>query len=195
MTQAAVGFRVHSGWAAAVIVAGSKSSPLVVDRRRIELTDGLKQPYHAAKQLPLTAAESLIERCRESARLWARRGLDEIMRAHPIGACGILLAAGRPLPELAAILASHALLHTAEGEFFRQAIIEVSRELGLAVRAVKERELLDVCAAELKLSPDKLRERLAEWGRALGPPWRHDEKYAALAAWLSLERVKPSMRE
>jgi len=189
MTQAAVGFRVHSGWAAAVTVAGSKSSPVVADRRRIELADGTpgsRQPYHAAEELPLATAEAFIGRSRKSARLLARRGLDEIMRAHPIGACGMLLAAGRPLPALAGILASHALIHTAEGEFFRQVVTDVSGERGLNVRAVKERELLEVCTAELKLSPDMLQQRLADWGRALGPPWRLDEKYAALAAWLAL---------
>ena len=189
MTQAAVGFRVHSGWAAAVTVAGSKNSPVVVDRRRLELADGApgsKQPYHAAEDLPLAAAETLIGRCRKSTWLLARRGLAEIMSAHPVGACGLLLAAGRPLPELPGILASHALIHTAEGQFFRQAIADVSRERGLPVRVVRERELLDVCLAELELSPDKLQHRLANWGRVLGPPWRQDEKYAALAAWLAL---------
>jgi len=187
--QAAVGFRVHSGWAAAVTVAGSKSSPVVGHRGRIELADGApgsRQPYHAAEKLPLAAAQALIGRCRKSTWLLARRALDEITCAHPIGGCGVLLASGLPLLELSRILASHALIHAAEGEFFRQAITEVSRERGLPVRAVKERELLDICAAELKLSPDKLQKRLADWGRALGPPWRKDEKYAALAAWLAL---------
>ena len=101
----------------------------------------------------------------------------------------MLLAAGRPLPELAAILASHALIHTAEGQFFRQAITDVSTGFGLPVRAVKERDLLDTCVSELKLSPDKLQQRLADWGRTVGPPWRQDEKYSALAAWLALVRL------
>jgi hypothetical protein len=191
MKQSAVGFRVHSGWAAAVTLTGPQTSPVVEDRRRIELADGTpgsKQPYHAAEPLRLAEAEALLERCRKSTWNLARQGLDEIRSAHSIGACGMLLAGGRPLPELDRILASHALIHTAEGEFFRQAIIEVSRELGLPVRAVKERELLDTCAAELKLSPTELQQRLADWGRAMGPPWRQDEKYAALVAWLALPR-------
>ena len=36
---AALGLRAHSGWAALVVVAGPRSSPAVVDRRRIELID------------------------------------------------------------------------------------------------------------------------------------------------------------
>ena len=189
MTQAAVGFRVHSGWAAAVTLAGPKSAPLVLDRRRVELIDGSpgsKQPYHAAESLDPAAAEALLERFRKSTWLLAQRGLDEITRAHAIGACGVLLGGGRALPELAKILASHPLLHTAEGVFFRQALIDAGRERGLPVRAVKERDLLDTCAAELKLAPALIDRHLAEWGRALGPPWRQDEKFAALAAWLAL---------
>jgi len=191
MKGGTVGFRVHSGWAAAVTLSGPQTSPIVEDRRRIELADGTpgsKQPYHAGEPLPLAEAEALIERCRRSTWNLARQGLDEIRSAHSIGACGVLLAGGRPLPELSRILASHALIHTAEGEFFRQAIKGVSLELGLAVRAVKERELVDTCCVELRISPTELLERLAEWGRAMGPPWRQDEKYAALVAWLAMAR-------
>jgi len=36
----------------------------------------------------------------------------------PVGSA-LLLASGRPLPKLETILASHALIHTADGEHFR----------------------------------------------------------------------------
>lgn len=189
MAQAAIGFRVHSGWAAAVVLSQAAGSPAVVDRRRIELADakiaGSKQPYHAAEGLPMKQAAALIDRCRESTWSLARRGLEEIAATHSVSRCGILLSAARPLPDLAAILASHALIHTAEGEFFRRAIAEACRERGVPVRGVKEKELTDVCARELRLPLPDLRQRLTDWGRALGPPWTQDEKYAALAAWLA----------
>jgi hypothetical protein len=194
MTQAAVGFRVHSGWAAAVTVAVTAErparSPAVVDRRRIELADaglpGTKQPYHAAEHLPMPEAREWIERCRRSTVSLARRELAGICSRRPVAACGLLLAAGRPLPGLEAILRSHALIHTAEGEFFRQALRDAAEESKLALRALPERALFETCARELKLSPAGIEQQLAEWGRALGPPWRQDEKYAALAAWLAL---------
>jgi hypothetical protein len=188
MAQSATGFRVHSGWAAAVTVAGPGGSPRVVDRRAIQLADaklkGSKQPFHAAEGLPIQEAEALIERCRESTWSLARRGFAEI--GHQIGACGLLLSSARPLPELAAILASHALIHTAEGEFFRDAIRRAGRERGLMVRAVKERDLYDACEKELRLSRAGIDQRLAEWGKQMGSPWRQDEKFAALVAWLAL---------
>jgi hypothetical protein len=185
-----VGFRVHSGWAAAVTVAGEATAPAVVDRRVIRIADpglkGSKQPYHAAEPLPMAEAEALIGRCRESSRALARRGLDEIGRTCSLRACGLLLSSGRALPDLAAILGSHALIHTAEGEFFRDAIREASRSRGLPLRAVKERDLYAVCEAELQLPRVELDHTLARWGKQLGSPWRQDEKFAALAAWLAL---------
>jgi hypothetical protein len=157
----------------------------------IQLADakikGSKQPFHAAEGLPLKQAEALIDRCRESTRALARLGLDEIARAQEIGACGILRSSGRPLPDLAAILASHASIHTAEGEFFREAIRDATHDRGLRLRAVKERDLLAVCEEELRLSRAELDGKLAQWGKHMGSPWRQDEKFAALVAWLLLK--------
>jgi hypothetical protein len=190
MTQAATGLRVHSGWAAAVTVGGSAEFPEILDRRVIVVADamvkGSKQPFHAAERLPLAEAEALIGRCRQSTLALARRGLDEIGQGREIGTCGMLLASGRPLPDLPAILASHALIHTAEGEFFRDAIASACQQRILAMVRIKERELFDTCAVELKRSRAELDEQLSDWGKLLGPPWRQDEKYAALAGWLAL---------
>ena len=187
---AAVGFRVHSGWAAAVVVGESAGALMVLDRRRIEIADpkipGSKQPYHAAEGLPIREAAALLDRCRRSTGALAQRALEEICRALPVARCGMLASSARPLPELPAILASHALIHTAEGEFFRAAIAEAAQARKLAPRRVKEKEIFQVCARELDLSAAEVRERLAAWGRTLGPPWTQDEKYAALAAWLAL---------
>jgi len=67
---AALGFRSHSGWTAAVAVSGSPRNPVVIERRRIETADpairGSKQPFHAAEPLAFAKAEALIQRCRES---------------------------------------------------------------------------------------------------------------------------------
>lgn len=195
MAQAAIGFRVHSGWAAAVVVGEREGAPAVLDRRRIEIADakfpGSKQPYHAAEGLPMKQAAALIDRCRKSTWSLAREGVEELCRAHDVGWCGMLTAAGHRLPDLAAILASHALIHTAEGEFFRRAIADASQERKLAVRPVKEKDLLETCARELGLAAAALRQRLTDWGRELGPPWTQDEKFATLAAWLVLYGKNP----
>src|SRR3989475_807242 len=51
MAKIAVGFRVKSGWAAAIVLSGPSSSPSVLHARRIELCDPAvpesRQPFHA----------------------------------------------------------------------------------------------------------------------------------------------------
>lgn len=199
MTRAAFGFRAHSGWAAVVAVANPPQSravlaePVVVDRRRIELVDagvpGSVQPYHAAAEMDPQRAEEWVKRCRERARLLAQRALDVLigdLKSYHVVACGILLASGRPLPDLAATLASHALIHTAKGELFRDALRRASGQWGLPVTGVKEREVYTRCADEFGMKVDTLGHRVTEMGRAVGSPWRQDEKLAALAGWLAL---------
>jgi hypothetical protein len=191
--RAALGFRTHSGWAALVVVAGPRRSPTVIDRRRVELTaPGIpRQPYHSAEKLDLKEAERLVGRCASTAVRLARqavRALVEELRdkGHEVASCGILLASGRPLPTLAATLASHALIHTAEGELFRDALSRASEQCSLPVTGVRERELYERGAKEFRMAPNQLRRHVAEMGRAIGPPWTQDQKHAALVGWLAL---------
>jgi hypothetical protein len=194
-TDAALGFRAHSGWAAAVAVSGSPTAPVVVDRRRLEIADpddpDAKQPYHAAEPLDFPAAQRLIRGCTETSQRLARDAVGAMiadLRAsgHVVFGCGLLQASGRPLPDLAGILASHALIHTAEGQMFRDVLVAAGRHHRLPVIEIRERELMARCTANLRLSSEQVTRTLAEIGRTLGPPWRQDEKFATLAAMLAL---------
>jgi hypothetical protein len=168
----------------------------VIDRRRIVLADpaieGSKQPYHEAEGRKPKDAERLVTRCIDSSRRLALEALaavrDELRgRDHEIAGCGLLLASGRPLPgDLHAILASHALIHAAEGEMFRDVLVRAGEHLSLPVTGVRERELLALAAEATGLEAPELQRRVGEMGRALGPPWRQDEKLATLAAWMVL---------
>jgi len=192
-TRAALGFRAHSGWAALVVVAGPARSLVVIDRRRVELiAPGIpKQPYHAAEKLDLKEAEKLVGRCADTAYRLARQALRAVLdglrhTGHDVVGCGILLGSGRPATSLAATLASHALIHTAEGELFRGALTRASEHCGLPVMGVRERELYERSAARLRTSVGDLQLRISEMGRAIGPPWTQDQKQAALVGWLVL---------
>ena len=193
--QAAVGFRVHSGWAAVVAVCLDKGAPVVLARQRVHLVDTFtyefRQPYHTAEKMLQGQAREFIERMRDEARRLGYRAIGELeSRTQEQGVkltrCGLLLASGRPLPGLEKILASHALIHTADGEHFREAIIHASERCGLAINCVKERELLDRAGQVFRLKPKELLRRVTELGRPLGAPWSQDEKYATIAAWLAL---------
>ncbi len=176
-------------------VAGSPTAPVVVDRRRLEIADpddpDAKQPYHAAEPLAFAAAQRLVQGCTETSQRLARDAVGAMiadLRAagHAVVTCGLLQGSGRPLPGLTGILASHALIHTAEGQMFREVLAAAGRHHGLPVVEIRERELMTRCMADLRLSPERVTQMLAELGRTLGPPWRQDEKYATLAAMLAL---------
>jgi hypothetical protein len=197
MIEVAFGVRSHSGWAALVAIAGPPAEPAIIGRQRIELSGAgqPKQPYHAAEPLKLKEADALIRRCNVASRALAVRAfratIGPLRRdGHEVVGCGLLLASGRALPALAVVLASHALIHAAEGEMFREALRRASGACGLPLTEVRERDLWEQCAKVLRLPLPTLKRRLDDWGRSLGPPWRQDEKYAALAGWLALAAGK-----
>ena len=202
LKQATLGFRVHSGWTALVAVSLEKGAPVVLARERVHLVEiftyEFRQPYHTAGKMLLGQARDFIERVRDEARRLAHRaihGLQSDLQKQGIALkkCGLVLASGRPLPELEKILASHALIHTADGELFREAIVHAGARLGLRTEGIKERELLDQAGQVLRVQPAALMRRITELGRPLGSPWSQDEKFATLAAWLAL--TAPSTRE
>jgi hypothetical protein len=177
----ALGFRAHSGWAAMVAAAGTLEEPRVLDRRRIVIADPeMKQPYHAAAELPLAEAEAIVANAIASSRQLAidaiAAAVDALQRkGHEVAACGILTGSGRALPNLEGILASHALIHTAEGELFRDVLIQAARECGLAVATLRE-----------KTVPVDALKTIATLGKLIGPPWTQDQKYATIAALSAL---------
>ena len=196
--QAAVGFRVHSGWSAVVAVSLEKGAPVVLARQRVHLVETFtyefRQPYHTAEKMLAGQAREFISRMRLEARRLAYSAIQELAsRTQEQGAkltrCGLLLASGRTLPELDKILASHALIHTADGELFREGILHAIARCGLEDFRVKEKELLDRAGRTLRIKPNALMRRVTELGRSVGSPWSQDEKLATLAAWLALRGI------
>jgi hypothetical protein len=198
MKNAALGFRAHSGWTALVALSVSKGSPLVLARERAHLVEvftyEFRQPYHTAKKMPHAEARAFISRVRAEARRLAYRAIQGLQgslqkQGYELSCCGLILASGKPLPGLEKILASHALIHTADGELFREALLHASARCGLPVLSVRERELLERAGQALRLKPADLTRRVTALGRRLGAPWSQDEKFATLAAWLALRGV------
>ncbi|HKI10729.1 MAG TPA: hypothetical protein VKA02_01350 [Candidatus Acidoferrum sp.] len=195
MKQAAVGFRVHSGWSAVVAVCLEKGAPVVLHRQRAQLVETFtyrfRQPYHTGEKMALAEAREFIAGVREKGRDLAYRGLRDLQveleaRGYQLTRGALLLASGRPLPELEKILSSHALIHTADGELFRECLLHASSRCGLAVVSIRERELLEQAAKALRVKRPSLLRRVTELGRLFGAPWTQDEKFATLAAWLAL---------
>jgi hypothetical protein len=127
-----------------------------------------------AKRLALASLRSLQADLEE--------GDFEIVRS------ALLLASGRTLPGLEQILASHALIHTADGELFRDSLRAACARCHLPVEGIREKELFETASEAFSIQVAGLKRRVAAFGKALGPPWSQDEKLAALGAWLTLAR-------
>jgi len=84
---------------------------------------------------------------------------------------------------LATILASHALIHTAEGEFYRDAILAAAQALTLKATRLKAVEAHSHVAMRTGMGEGAITKALRAIGKSVGPPWTSDEKLATLAAW------------
>jgi hypothetical protein len=193
--SAAIGFRVHSGWAAAVTVCGPANAPVVIDRRNVRLvktyTYTFRQPYHTAESMAGPEGARFIRRVQSDAKRLAISSLHSLQAdlaeaEFKIVRGTLLLASGRPLPELEQILASHALIHTADGELFRDSLRAACARCDFPLEGIREKELFETASKALGIEVAALNRRIAALGKALGPPWSQDEKFAALAAWLNL---------
>ena len=195
MKQAAVGFRVHSGWSALVAISLENDAPTVLSRERVHLVETFiykfRQPYHTAERMPLEKARAFVDESLVEAKRLACSALRSTEKelgnkGYELARGALLLASGKALPDLESILLSHALIHAADGEHFREALRHACADCGMEIASFRERELVERGVRTLRTRRDRLLRRLTELGTGFGPPWTQDEKYAALGAWLVL---------
>lgn len=189
---AVIGLRPHTYWTAVVVLAGPAEAPRVLERRRMVFAEGAERfVFHSAEKLELAAAQGLIATVRGRTESNAKRGFIDLLGGLQHAGVSVALAvvpAGRRKPplDLAQILRSHALMHAAEGHFYRDALADACRRLGLEVARPPEHELGGLLAGRLGVEEAALEARLRDMGAALGPPWTQDQKLATMAAWLHL---------
>jgi hypothetical protein len=99
--------------------------------------------YPALKET-LAEAERYLAECAGVSERLALAAVGEVVqelggRGYRIVGCAVLLGAGRPLPGLGKILTAHPLIHTAEGEFFRNAVRKACEGLRISVVGIPER--------------------------------------------------------
>ena len=171
-----------------VAVAGSPLRPVIVGRQRLHIGD-IAQPYHRARELGLARANEFLNQCREAAYALASSALEAAIKGmggDRVRVCAVLAGSGRLAPTLEATLNSHAAIHTAEGEFFREVVVHAAGSNGLSVRRIREKELFQLAAREFRIATTDLMRGLNDLSKITGPPWQQDHKFAALAAWLVL---------
>ena len=172
-------------------VSNSAGTVEVIDRRRVAITSpgtpGANQPYHFAENLELPGAEKFLGNCFAASNRLAIAAVRDVVgelhgRQYRVVGSAVLLASGRPLPPLSKILASHALIHAAEGEFFREAFSKACKSLDLSVTGFRERDLDECVQTTFGKAATRMWQQISTLGRSLGPPWTKDQKTAALAA-------------
>ena len=175
-------------------MSSDPAAPEIIDRRRIVIIEptmeGAKQPYHFAENLGLEEAECHLHKCAAVSQRLAVQAIREMLdgvtaRKYRVLGCAMLLASGRALPSLQKILASHALIHTAEGEFFRKVVREACESCHISVAGIRERELNKQADAIFGKGAARIRQHISELGKVVGSPWAQDEKTAALAGLIA----------
>ena len=188
---AALGFRVKSGWATAVLLSGPTRAPAVAERGQVVLSDPAiplsRQPYHAATgvaqtdEATLASLIEIVHRC-------ARRSVAQLLDRHRaagyrlVGA-GIVVGSDAP-PER--IANPHIRAHACEGRLFRTALEGGLQECGVTVSVVVERALYPTAATLLHGSEASVKQAVTALGRGRFPDWRADAKAATVAAWVVL---------
>jgi hypothetical protein len=193
VSKISFGFKAHSGWAALIVVGGSKEKPEIIDRRRVELVEEewAKAPYHAAEELEIKEARLLVRKGIQSAHAIAKRQMKKLLKrhqklGHEVTACAVLM--GTPMPDWSAdeILAVHFRMHKAEGVLFREALAAAASYCELRFVPIPEKELSEFAERSLKTKANVLTKKLAELGKEIGPPWGKDQKDSTLAALIAL---------
>jgi hypothetical protein len=192
IATAAIGFSPHSGWAAMVVLGGSAAAPELLARSRVQLIDNhdpeSKQPYHAVEFLCVEEATGRLDGymavATQRAHDCIRAQSEELKgRGIVVGSVGIIDSSSRKQVSLPAILASHALIHAADGDHFRNALFVAAEQCRLQVCRIPAKGLEAHAVKSLRLPVSRILETVNGLGLGKGPPWGADQKKAALLAW------------
>ncbi len=188
---AALGLRVKSGWAAAVLLTGTARSPQLCDVRRIELSDPqhpeTRQPYHAAMGRLERDARKINQRVdvvRDIAQQSIATLLARYQRQNLRIRRAALVVGSQIDPD--SIANPHIRAHAFEGRLFRCVLEESLRAHRIHTKVIIERHAYARAVEELKQTNQNVRRMIQNLGRETETPWRAEQKLAAVAAWLAL---------
>ena len=188
----AIGLRAKTGRAIVVVLGGPPESPIVLLKGDITLIDprmpGTAQPYHQVMDLPWEQSERAVRKYATSIERVARQALTELiqqMRATNRKVAGVSVI-GAPDRDLKRIGNPHIRAHAAEGVLFRRVLATGAEANGLKWHTFSDRNFDESAAVKLGAKYSRVKQRLGGLKVTVAPPWRNDEKQAAMAAWLVL---------
>lgn len=188
VSRVALGFKPRTGRAVLVVLAADR----VIERAEVPLLPpGEMAPYHAAEGLESKAADRHVKAAIGRARKLARGAIEKAVKrcfdaGHEVAGCGVLVGTGMPQWTTDEVLAVHVRMHKAEGEMFRDILVEAAGECGFEPATLPDKTSIDAAAKRLGLTRAQLDARLATLGKAAGPPWAQYQKEAAAAALVAL---------
>jgi len=189
---AALGLRVKSGWAMAVLLAGSSSAPKLVRCQAILLSDPKipqsKQPHHAALDRPEKEGKAIAEKLCHVVAGAAKQSVQELLAQAAVdgyGVMGAVLVVGS-LVDPATLHNEHIRAHGLEGQLFRTALEDALREQRIPSRVLVEKNAYILASSALGKSAPQAKKIVAWLGESHDGAWRAEEKLAALAAWIAL---------
>jgi hypothetical protein len=192
---AALGFRVKSGWAMAVLLAGSSNAPKLVRCQGILLSDpGIpqsKQPYHAALDLAEREGKTLTQKLRNVVASAAKKSVHELLKqatTESYGVAGAGLVVGS-MVDPATLHNEHIRAHGLEGKLFRSVLEDAFRAQKIPCESFLEKDAYRTAALVLKTPASQITRGIAALGSAHDGSWRSEEKLAALAAWVVLAKA------
>src|SRR5690348_4791641 len=163
----ALGFRVKTGRAIAVVLRGPADSPAFVRRDELTLVDpkvrSTFQPFHAVMELPWPDAMKAAEESAAAIRRVAAGAISAMLGelcASGGTVAGAGVVGGGP-NDPGKIGNPHVRAHAAEGQLFPRMVAVAARDNHLAARSFSDRKFEDVAIAEMKLAPAVVRERLS----------------------------------
>ena len=190
-SRAALGFRVKSGWAAAIMLTGSARSPQLCDVQRIDLSDPrlpeTRQPYHAAMGRLETDTQKINRRV-DVVRRITEKSIAKLLAGYRQQNFTIKRAAlvVGSLIDPRSVANAHIRAHALEGQLFRSVLQESLHAHRILSDVLIERDAYARAAVQLKQSNENVRRMIQNFGRDAKASWRAEQKLAAVAAWFAL---------
>ena len=193
VAEAVMGASDHYARAELVTLAVEGATPVLLDRRRVELIDEdlpIAPYHHEALELEIGAATDLVNRVRQSVAEHASAAISSMLATYRAQVLILPTSPYDGLPDsLEEVLRSRPLTYAADGMLYRESLAEAAAELGMDVRRYPRKTDPTVLAAEaMGVDVAEVTSLIGHFGREAGTPWRKDHKLAAAAALSVLAR-------
>jgi hypothetical protein len=179
MTTAAVGLRVKTGRAFAVVVGGTRLAPIALAREEVWLADRAQPntmfPYHLELDGQPKAAEAAVRVARRVGARALRQLFQSVASPNRLKSVAVVVNTHTP-PER--ISSPHMRAHSREGWLFREICEHAAEEFGI--------EPVTLTGDEIPTAERATQQALTLLGGEFGRPWTADWKLATAAAWLQL---------